>query len=91
MKKIYASSFSALITEKDDLYLWGGFLGEIIEMYNPFDDDFNEEELNQDAQYSDINEVRSQTKIRIESVGLGNDFIVVADDYGHCYSWGSNE
>lgn len=46
MKKIYASSFSALITEKDDLYLWGGFLGEIIEMYNPFDDDFNEEELN---------------------------------------------
>jgi len=29
VKKIYASSFSALVTEKDDLFDWGGFLGEI--------------------------------------------------------------
>lgn len=43
VKKIFASSFSALITEKDDLYLWGGFLGETLEMYNPFDEDFAEE------------------------------------------------
>lgn len=34
---------------------------------------------------------RSQIKIRIESVGLGSDFIVAADDYGDCYSWGNNE
>lgn len=37
MKKIYASTFSALITEKDDLYVWGPFLGEPLEMMNPFD------------------------------------------------------
>ena len=30
-------------------------------------------------------------KIRVESVGLGSDFIVAADDYGECYSWGNNE
>ena len=30
---------SALITEKDDLYIWGEFLGEIISMTNPFDSD----------------------------------------------------
>lgn len=36
-------------------------------------------------------DARSQTKIRIETVGLGNDFIVVSDDYGHCFSWGNNE
>lgn len=37
MKKIYASTFSALITEKDDLYIWGGFLSEVIDMTNPFE------------------------------------------------------
>lgn len=43
VKKISASSFSALITEKDDLYVWGEFLSEIIEMTNPFelDGDFD--------------------------------------------------
>lgn len=30
-------------------------------------------------------------KVRIESVGLGFDFIVAADDYGDVYSWGNNE
>ncbi len=34
---------------------------------------------------------QSQIKIRIESVGLGFDFIVAVDDYGECYSWGNNE
>ena len=37
VKKIFASNFSALVTEKDDLYIWGGFLGEEIDMMNPFD------------------------------------------------------
>lgn len=44
MKKIFASTFSALITEKDELYLWGPFLGEIIDLMNPFDmDEFFED------------------------------------------------
>lgn len=43
-KKIFASNFSALITEKDDLFIWGGFLGEIVEMLNPFElDEFLDE------------------------------------------------
>lgn len=44
VKKIFASNFSALITEKDDLFIWGGFLGEIVEMLNPFEmEEFQEE------------------------------------------------
>lgn len=44
VKKIFASNFSALITEKDDLFIWGGFLGEIVEMLNPFElEEFIEE------------------------------------------------
>lgn len=45
MKKIFASSFSALVTEKDDLFLWGKFLAENHEMFNPFDEEFVEEEM----------------------------------------------
>jgi len=33
------------VTEKDDLFIWGGFLGEITEMFNPFDEEFIEEEM----------------------------------------------
>lgn len=39
VKKVFASTMSALITEKDDLYIWGEFLGEIIDMTNPFESD----------------------------------------------------
>ena len=38
VKKIFASQFSALITEKDDLYVWGDFMSEVIEMTNFFED-----------------------------------------------------
>lgn len=60
---------------------------------NPFDmDEFFEDGSKKDPQFSNMsNENRSQMKIRVESVGLGRDFIVVADDYGDCYSWGNNE
>ena len=44
MKNIFASNFSALVTEQDDLFIWGGFLGEVVEMYNPFDSEHFQEE-----------------------------------------------
>ena len=36
IKKVFASNFSAIITESDDLYIWGEFLGNMLEMTNFF-------------------------------------------------------
>lgn len=54
VKKIFASSFSALITEKDDLYVWGGFLSEIIDMTNPFEFEEFLDQDQKDPQYSNM-------------------------------------
>ena len=89
---------SALITEKDDLYIWGEFLGEIIDMINPFESDEFMDNLSNarnDQGYSNMSSKnpanRSQIKVRVETVGIGFDFLVAADDYGECYSWGNND
>ncbi len=98
VKKIFANTVNALITEKDDLYIWGSFLGEVVEMHNPFADEDHDGSMNtkKDPQVtsnlsSKYQGNRSQLKIRIDTVGLGSDFIVAADDYGECYSWGNND
>ncbi len=92
VKKIFASQFNAIITEKDDLFIWGHFCETTIDFDNPFDDSQNENDDNSSHKgSSNYNANKSQSKIRIETVGLGEDFVVAVNDYGDCYSWGNNE
>ena len=45
VKSMFASTFSALITEKDEFYFWGPFLSEEYDMMNPFDSEEFQEEM----------------------------------------------
>lgn len=90
VKKVFASQYNAIITEKDDLFIWGLFCGDIIDFENYFEDTHNED-LSSKKGSSNYNVNKSQTKIRIETVGLGEDFLVAVNDYGDCFSWGNNE
>ena len=57
-------------------------------MTNFFLNEEYDQGFNDMSQNNPVN--RSQIKIRIQTVGMGNGFIVASDDQGDCYSWGVN-
>lgn len=96
IKRISASNFNAIISEKDVLYIWGSFLDEILPICAPFDEDdvgsvrSNPQKDNSQLSSKYIRD-KSQQRIRVASISLGNNLIVAADDIGDCYSWGLND
>ena len=87
IKKIHATHFSAAITEKDQLLVWGRFMGQDLPVTSPFDE---EPSFNPSNSMGKSGQSPKQ-RTRVSTVGLGENFIVAADDMGECYSWGSNE
>ena len=96
VKRIMASNFNALVSEKDTLYIWGSFLEETLPICAPFeDDDIGSVRSNPQKNGSNLSSNyvanKSSSKLRIVSISLGNNLVVVSDDNGDCYSWGIND
>lgn len=88
IKKIYATNFSAAITEKDTLFVWGEFMGTVLPITSPFEEENSFGSLPPNLKAS--GKLR-KIKPRISIAGLGENFIVAASELGDCYSWGMND
>lgn len=96
VKRVAASNFNALVSEKDVLYIWGNFLDEILPICAPFDEDeIGSVRSNPQKESSQLSSKyirdKSQHRIRVASIGLGHNLVVISDDTGDCYSWGLND
>jgi len=95
VKRVIASNFNAIVSDKDVLYIWGHFLDEILPICAPFDEDevgsVGSGPKHDNSQLSsNYLRDRSNQRIRVTSVGLGYNLVTAADDVGDCYSWGLN-
>ena len=108
--RVYSTNFNALLTEKNDLFVWGCFMEQILPMCMPFEDEEagsmqtipmenksgvkQKEGLNSNASAKFSNKLanlnKSAVRLKIESVGIGENFLVAADEIGDCYTWGFN-
>lgn len=59
-----------MVSENDNLFLWGPFLEEVLEIQNPFENLRISQEDNLDGTFEEV---------KINSVSLGEDFLVVSD------------
>ena len=108
VKRVLASNLNGVITEKNDLFVWGCFMDQVLPVFNPFDEDENEfvesKGSNTLIQTKDAkNPVtmslkehkpnsgnKSLIKFRIETAGLGENYLIASDEFGECFAWGFN-
>jgi alpha-tubulin suppressor-like RCC1 family protein len=110
VNRVFSTNFNALLTERNDLYVWGCFMEQILPMCMPFEDEDiesmkiiaserkiggkNKEGTNSIASAKMSNKLgnmnKSSIRLKIETVGLGENFLVAADEAGDCYTWGFN-
>lgn len=84
--KIFANKFCAVITDKENLLIWGDFNQQIREPHNPFKID----EIYQETKSRKSQSYMNQESVKIRTVALGWDFILATDQLGNVYSWGDN-
>ena len=103
VKRVYASNMSCVITENSNLWIWGCFMDQILPMFNPFDETdemdimkgsigFGKDQLGKSNELfsKQKNQNNSASKFRIEIAGVGENFLIAADEFGDCFAWGYN-
>jgi alpha-tubulin suppressor-like RCC1 family protein len=88
VKRVFASNLNCVITEKNNLYLWGCFMDQVLPLFNPFEES-DELEANPSG-HTKKSQNRSSLKYQIETAGLGENFVIAADEFGDCFAWGFN-
>ena len=103
IKRVYASNMNCVITENLNLWIWGCFMDQILPLFNPFDENEDtdlfkissksgNEQLGKPNEqlWKHNNQNKSTNKPKIDIAGVGENFLIAADEFGDCFCWGYN-